>query len=56
MGKMKELYYDLFQAESADNEELFNEMANNLEDIKDEKEFWAEMEKVEEFYYTKVAA
>ena len=56
MGKMKEHYYDVLTAESADNEAEFDEMANNLETIEDEDEFWAEMSRVEDFYYAKVAA
>jgi len=55
MSKMKEHFFDILTAESADNEAEFNDMANNLETIQDEDEFWAEMQKVEEFYYAKVA-
>lgn len=55
MARMKEYYYDVLTAESADNEAEFDEMANNLENIEDAGEFWEELEKVEEFYYEKVA-
>ena len=69
MGKVKEHYHqeieEMYNAPMADDEEtteeqshaeVFDIMANRLEKIEDEEEFWAEMRKVEEFYYEKVAA